>query len=1589
MMKFAATPVQCLRSVLAYSSHCLLLVLCCAVLLVFGHESVQAQCSTGFPVITEIYSNDGRAENGCAIAGVGSNVVIIGCNLDNTRVFVVPNGRPEEAVEQTNILSRTNTSISFAMGASPSNSVVEVRKFINGSFVPPASSRCFVGIPNEGAGPIIYQVTPLVTSPTGTTVLYIIGAGFRQGLEVRIGGQQFQSEYRARSIDNLSNPPRNLDTIVVRVVGCASGLVEVRNVRTNLGSTHPQPVRCIGGTPEPTITNFSPNRGGRGAIVTVEGTNLQHVTQARIGRKDATIVEQSATRIVLLVGEGGTGRIELTSPGGTAEASTFTFIPRPIINEVAPIMVGPGTPVILYGEYLQGAQVLFGNPQSGGTLSPVSVDVSDDGTRLTAQIGTIGTITTAFGRTPAFSVPVQVSTLGGGPVIARDRLQFVADEFRIPRISLRPANARGGARVQADTLFLRERVVTYFAPQTADGGEILLERRGWNSGLSILTRLTYRSSTGTVLTELRGLDPVFDATLPEELRERINLPIPPLANGQSISLLSKFPPRGSEMTNGLLPDLEPRARTLGSNDQTNLLNVRENVIPMPIFNNDFISYDSASMSFVARWSDQNYAINPHNKPQTPSLQGRRTLTVELLEPLVRGTYEVDPAGRTATVVLDDPDPTTSVRVINPIPNKTIAPGSPDDIELERIANVVSPLTGDYQPSAVFLDETYSILQYSATTSDPAVLLNVRIDTSRSGSQPRLRYQLAPSARSGMGATITVTARNNRGGTASHTFSVNVLQGAPVITRIEPSAAAPGAEVRIIGSDLANLRSVVFPSRAGGSSITAEVVSTSADVVVVRVPANAASGPLTLATRVGTTQTMTFTVIRTPQIQGFSPDTVVAGASIAIRGLNFEGVSAVTFGGVSALEFTVVSDSLIRARVRNGASGVIQLTNPRESIMSSRIVIIIPPPIISSVSPQSGGTGTDVLVRGDNFTGVGFTRPDSVFINNRAVPFTVQTSPSGSPSGLAFSVPDFGLEQLNNLPIRIVTRGGSTTASVGFTFTPCPRVENIIPQTGGPLDSISVFGNNFGGVIGVTIGGVPVRGFRIVSVGEVRVAVGSVNTGRVVLRSAVCSDSSTTAFTYLAPARPLLVSLGSLGNSIFGKIFPNETTTGSLSLMNLGAQPMSLTLTLTQDTEATFSFATPMPSQTQAITLQRNEVASIAVRFSPKSSGYKTVRLTASGQGLSAAQDTVLTAQAGTWQIFPVAFDTVRVGRRTVRTARVVNRNTQASRLDAVRIMLDAVQGSQASNSAGLSVLGTLPRWVGMGDTVAAIIQSAPRANGAFSASVQVETLGIDSARGRVFGTAREVRATDIVVEPTLVALPDSQDIGQNTALRLEARITSGVTAFPRTVQMLGAVRWNRNVLLPILNPNASSVPQTQGFTRIVRNSDARNASLRAEIIPQVLPAEWNGASAPVLISLPLGVYLGETPTSALELEEVRFTDTQNSTRQIFVEEPKNGVFTARTGGRRLTTRTSSSLDVVSPSPTGSAVNVRYTIPTETAIVLTLVDAYGRRAKTIVEGWRGAGVYEHTFDATELASGQYFVMLHTERDHASKILNLVR
>ena len=77
----------------------------------------------------------------------------------------------------------------------------------------------------------------------------------------------------------------------------------------------------------PTITSFSPTSGGTGTSVSIYGTNFTGATAVTFGgTAAASITVNSSTLITAVVGSGSTGKVTVTTPGGTATSSAdFTF----------------------------------------------------------------------------------------------------------------------------------------------------------------------------------------------------------------------------------------------------------------------------------------------------------------------------------------------------------------------------------------------------------------------------------------------------------------------------------------------------------------------------------------------------------------------------------------------------------------------------------------------------------------------------------------------------------------------------------------------------------------------------------------------------------------------------------------------------------------------------------------------------------------------------------------------------------------------------------------------------------------------------------------------------------------------------------------------------------------------------------------------------------------------------------------------------------------------------------------------------------------------------------------------------------------
>jgi large repetitive protein len=90
-----------------------------------------------------------------------------------------------------------------------------------------------------------------------------------------------------------------------------------------------------------------------------------------------------------------------------------------------------------------------------------------------------------------------------------------------------------------------------------------------------------------------------------------------------------------------------------------------------------------------------------------------------------------------------------------------------------------------------------------------------------------------------------------------------------------------------------------------------------------------------------------------------------GSEIMLHGLNFSGTTGVSFGGVPAASFKVISDTLLQAVIGNGGAGLISITNAAGTGKYDRFTFG-PSPVISEVVPNNAKAGTIITIRGNHF-----------------------------------------------------------------------------------------------------------------------------------------------------------------------------------------------------------------------------------------------------------------------------------------------------------------------------------------------------------------------------------------------------------------------------------------------------------------------------------------------------------------------------------------------------------------------------------------------------------------------------------------------
>ena len=165
-----------------------------------------------------------------------------------------------------------------------------------------------------------------------------------------------------------------------------------------------------------------------------------------------------------------------------------------------------------------------------------------------------------------------------------------------------------------------------------------------------------------------------------------------------------------------------------------------------------------------------------------------------------------------------------------------------------------------------------------------------------------------------------------GGTATRTGGFTYVSFTPTIAGVSPSSGSTlgGTTVTITGTNLAGATAVTF-----GGVPAASFTPVSATQVTATTPAHAAGAVDVAVTAPGGTANSTggFTFVTPiPTVSAVEPGAgpAVGGTDVTITGTNLTGATAVTFGGVPAASFGVVSATQISATTPAHAAGAVDV-----------------------------------------------------------------------------------------------------------------------------------------------------------------------------------------------------------------------------------------------------------------------------------------------------------------------------------------------------------------------------------------------------------------------------------------------------------------------------------------------------------------------------------------------------------------------------------------------------------------------------------------------------------------------------------------
>ncbi|WP_187261998.1 DUF7619 domain-containing protein [Pontibacter beigongshangensis] len=330
--------------------------------------------------------------------------------------------------------------------------------------------------------------------------------------------------------------------------------------------------------------------------------------------------------------------------------------------------------------------------------------------------------------------------------------------------------------------------------------------------------------------------------------------------------------------------------------------------------------------------------------------------------------------------------------------------------------IMTPAIANFTPAAGRFGAEVVITgaKFSGNAQDNKVYFNGIPAEVVEGDAVSLKVRVPAGASTGTLKVITA----NGGANSSAAFTV---YQPPVVSGFSPAEGLVGSEVVLQGSHWSQelLEQVQLGSH------TCEVIRTSENEIMVKVPVGAVSGAFIIHTKGGTAASSgLYKVWYAPAIT--STDTAMqrVGGRVSLYGENFSREASrnlIQFGTTQA-QVLQAGEQVLQVRVPEGAqTGTISVTTPGGT--TSTAFEVIPAPLIITVHPARASVGTVVELKGQHFLTLGrqdtvsFSGMEAVILSSSASSFKVRV-PRGAATGKVMvagsggrALADFELEPL--------------------------------------------------------------------------------------------------------------------------------------------------------------------------------------------------------------------------------------------------------------------------------------------------------------------------------------------------------------------------------------------------------------------------------------------------------------------------------------------------------------------------------------------------------------------------------------------------